>query len=290
LAEHAEAIRGLSRRAMGDIIEIGRHLAECRDILKEDPRWRVWLKDELRSSPQTAGRLIQIYTLSKDVPRLEHLDLPLSAVYLLAAPSTSPETRDEIIERAEAGEKITVAEVEQTIAEIKAEDENALQWKQHATTVTPPHFIHEAEARNGRYVLSPVENFTSGNFSGYVTEYRQTGEKNRHIGQSRSLAKAKALAQTDHDRSTCAPLAVEMQTIDLSEYVEERAQTIIIALTDLAAFSDEIAKSNEIVSAVVELLLHADPASKTLQLVRRGIALVYEIERSLDQHNSTKPN
>jgi hypothetical protein len=116
LAEHATEIRRLGKRVVADVIETGRRLAECRNILKEDSRWRGWLESELRLSPQTAGRSIQIY---EQRSKLEHLDLPISALYLLTAPSTPQEARDEIVERAEAGESVSVAEVKQTIETTK---------------------------------------------------------------------------------------------------------------------------------------------------------------------------
>jgi hypothetical protein len=114
LAEHADAIRELSKRIVTDVIEIGRRLTVCRDILKEDNSWRAWLSD-LRVSPQTAGRFIQVYELSGDVPKLERLDLPVSALYLLAAPSTPEVAKTEIIARAQAGEAVPVAEVKRVV-------------------------------------------------------------------------------------------------------------------------------------------------------------------------------
>ena len=41
LAEHADAIRTHGRRIVTDVVEIGRRLSECRDILKEDGNWRA---------------------------------------------------------------------------------------------------------------------------------------------------------------------------------------------------------------------------------------------------------
>jgi hypothetical protein len=112
LAEHAAEIRRLGKRVVEDVIEIGRRLIECRAILKEDASWRTWLESELRLSHQSAGRFIQVY---EQRSKLDHVDLPVSALYLLAAPSTPKEAADKIIERAKAGETIPVAEVKRTI-------------------------------------------------------------------------------------------------------------------------------------------------------------------------------
>jgi Protein of unknown function (DUF3102) len=116
LAEHATEIRRLGKRAADDIIEIGRRLAECRHILKEDGSWRVWLDQELRLSPQSAGRFIQVYEQRSN---LEHLELSVSTLYLLAAPSTPDEARNEIIERVETGEPVSVAEAKRVIEDAK---------------------------------------------------------------------------------------------------------------------------------------------------------------------------
>jgi hypothetical protein len=112
LAEHAAEIRRLGRQTVKSIIEIGRRLAECRLLLKEDGNWRSWLDCELKLSPQSAGRLIQVY---EQRSKLEHLDLPVSALYLLAAPSTPKEVVNEIVERAQTGEPVSVAEVKRVV-------------------------------------------------------------------------------------------------------------------------------------------------------------------------------
>jgi Protein of unknown function (DUF3102) len=121
LTEHATAIRQLGKRVIADVIEIGRRLAECRRILKEDSGWRAWLEDELKWSPQTAGRFIQVYELSQECSNVEHLDLPVSALYLLAAPSTPEEARNEVIERAQAGEPVSVAETKRIVETAKGQ-------------------------------------------------------------------------------------------------------------------------------------------------------------------------
>jgi ParB-like chromosome segregation protein Spo0J len=75
--------------------------------------------------------------------------------------------------------------------------------------------------------------------------------------------------------------------IDLPVVIEERANEIISALVDLAFDDGMIAESDEMVAAVVDLL-RANPDGRTLQLARRGIALVHFIEAALDPQ--AKPN
>lgn len=139
LAGHAAEIRRLGKRVLADYVEIGGRLAECRTILKEDGGWRAWLDSELKLSPQTAGRFIHIYEQRSN---LEHLNVPVSVVYMLAAPSTPPEARDEIVERTQAGEPVSVAEVRQTIEAAKG----CRQPARKKTTRKKPTRKHPTEA------------------------------------------------------------------------------------------------------------------------------------------------
>jgi hypothetical protein len=119
LAEHATAIRALGKRVVADVIEIGARLTECQRILKEENRWERWLTDEFGWARVTAWNFIKVYELGQRHSNFEHVDLPVSALYLLAAPSTPTEARDEILERAQAGEPVSVAEVKRVVEDTK---------------------------------------------------------------------------------------------------------------------------------------------------------------------------
>jgi hypothetical protein len=121
LTKHADEIRALGKRVVADVIEIGKRLFDCRELLKEDNKWRAWLKDELGWSHQTAGRFIQLHELSGRWSNLDHLEIPVSGLYLLAQPSVPETARAEILTRAEAGEAIPVAEVERIIKKDKGD-------------------------------------------------------------------------------------------------------------------------------------------------------------------------
>src|SRR5262245_56975472 len=121
LTEHADAIRKLGKQTLENVIEIGRRLTECRnhpDMKHGD--WLPWLEREFGWKEHTARNFMRVHELSKSRNFLD-LDIPLSALYMLAAPSTSAEVREEIIARAEAGKSITVAEVKSAIAKAKPE-------------------------------------------------------------------------------------------------------------------------------------------------------------------------
>jgi hypothetical protein len=120
LAEHADAIRSLGKRVIADVIEIGRRLTEAKKLAGRG-NWLLWLEREFGWTDKTAENFVNVYKLSQQakIENFSDLSLPVSGLYLLAAPSTPKEARDEIIDRAEAGEKVSVAEIKETIAEAK---------------------------------------------------------------------------------------------------------------------------------------------------------------------------
>lgn len=95
LAEHAAVIRALGKRVCGDIIEIGRRLTEAKRIAGHGG-WLPWLKQEFGWTEMTATRFINVYDMSKSNKLLD-LSLPVSGLYLLAAPSTD-EAREAVVE------------------------------------------------------------------------------------------------------------------------------------------------------------------------------------------------
>jgi Protein of unknown function (DUF3102) len=107
LNQHAKAIRTLGKRTLEGVIEIGRRLSECRTILKEEKQWLAWLLTEFNWVESTARNLMNVYDLSKSKDaNFANADLPISTLYLLAAPSTSDRTRKEISKRVARGEKV----------------------------------------------------------------------------------------------------------------------------------------------------------------------------------------
>jgi hypothetical protein len=103
LADHAAEIRALGKRVVGDVIEIGRRLTECKRIAGHG-NWLPWLEQEFGWSRQTADRFMNVYEMMQSkVSNLDTLDIPVSGLYLLAAPSTPEAARDEVSELAKSG-------------------------------------------------------------------------------------------------------------------------------------------------------------------------------------------
>jgi Protein of unknown function (DUF3102) len=110
LAENAKVIRTLGKRAIGDVIEIGRRLTESKKLCGHG-NWLPWLEREFGWEDRTALNFMQVHAMVGKSEKFADLSLPVSGLYLLAAPSTPEEVRDEVAIRAAAGEKITVADV-----------------------------------------------------------------------------------------------------------------------------------------------------------------------------------
>jgi hypothetical protein len=113
LTQHANAIRQLGKQTIENIIEIGRRLTEAK-ALAGHGRWLPWLEREFGWKDDTALNFMRCHDLAKN-RNFRDLSLPVSGLYLLAAPSTPDEAREVVIERAKAGGPVTVADIKQVI-------------------------------------------------------------------------------------------------------------------------------------------------------------------------------
>jgi Protein of unknown function (DUF3102) len=134
LAEHVAEIRRLYKRVTSDIIEIGRRLTDCQGIVGHG-HWHDWLKAEFGWSDSSALNFMRVYDMSKSA-NFTDLGIPFSALYLLAAPYTPEKTRTEIIERAKAGESVSVADVKDAIADAKGRKQPARKKAKLAVSAT----------------------------------------------------------------------------------------------------------------------------------------------------------
>ena len=117
LAVHAAAIHHLAGRVVADVIEVGQRLKHAKRLCGHG-NFGPWLKREFRWSEDTAERYMSIAELDK-IRTVRNLDLPFKCLYMLAAPSTPEEARETIIERAQAGEPVSIADVKQTIETVR---------------------------------------------------------------------------------------------------------------------------------------------------------------------------
>jgi Protein of unknown function (DUF3102) len=122
LAKHASEIRTLNRRTIGDIIETGKHLIAAKKLVGHGG-WLAWIDREFGWSDRTARRYIEFAEAVGKSANLADLNVPISGLFLLAAEDTPTEVIRAIAERCEAGERLSLAEVKQMIAEAEAIDD-----------------------------------------------------------------------------------------------------------------------------------------------------------------------
>jgi Protein of unknown function (DUF3102) len=118
LREHADNIRVLHKRTFEQVVEIGRLLTECKKIVGHG-YWLWWLESEFGWAERTARSFMSVFNRFKSADFAD-LDLSVSVLYRLAAPSTPDEACDEVIARTKAGETVPLAEVEKIITKSKA--------------------------------------------------------------------------------------------------------------------------------------------------------------------------
>jgi hypothetical protein len=124
LVQHFEAVQTLEKPFLRAMVEMGYHLTEAKAICKEKGEpWLPRLDRELGWNERQAQRYMEAYrdflqlSCKSDTMSDRLLDLPISvaSLRLLAAPSTPPEIVAEVIERTEAGEHYTLAQVQEKI-------------------------------------------------------------------------------------------------------------------------------------------------------------------------------
>jgi hypothetical protein len=155
LTEHANAIRQLGKRVAADVIEIGRRLADCRDHHLERGKWLPWLQTEFDWSERTALNFIRVYEQSKSA-NFADFDLPISSLYLLAAPSTPEKARKEIAKRAKGGKKIKHDDVRKVIKKHKAAKKSAAETPATLTWEKKSASVQEANHGKGKYKISTI--------------------------------------------------------------------------------------------------------------------------------------
>ncbi len=107
-AEHAERIRELAHRSSRDIIEMGLRLRAVKDTLGHG-QFTQWLQEQFEWSEETARRLMRV---AETFGQIGHIDrFGASALYALSAGNVPQRVRTEMVERAKAGENISVKTV-----------------------------------------------------------------------------------------------------------------------------------------------------------------------------------
>ena len=114
----AGEIKERLRRTAQDIWEVGQKLNEVRSQL-EHGHFEGWLSAEFGWSRRTAYNFINVYEAFSESTNFAQLDIATSALYKLAAPSTSPSVRKEFLDKAKKGAKITHQEISRVLKSAK---------------------------------------------------------------------------------------------------------------------------------------------------------------------------
>jgi Protein of unknown function (DUF3102) len=119
LDEHAEAIRASAKRTIVSLIDIGRRLSVVKRAVGRG-HWLSCIEREFRWSEDTAERLMTLHSLQQRIPEIAEVSIPISGLYLLAAPSTPVKTAKEVVAKVQGGDRVSVAEIRTTIAGAKS--------------------------------------------------------------------------------------------------------------------------------------------------------------------------
>ncbi|BAZ51968.1 hypothetical protein NIES4103_46270 [Nostoc sp. NIES-4103] len=115
--QHTNEIKGLMRRTAQDINEIGQKLIEVKQYLGHG-NFTNWLKLEFNWSVSTATKFMHVAEQLKSV-NFTNLNISASALYTIAAPSTSKEARTEVLKRAVMGENISYTQAKKIVSKYK---------------------------------------------------------------------------------------------------------------------------------------------------------------------------
>lgn len=120
----ASEIRRQVSASRQSIITVGTRLIEVKAILPHG-LWRAWLKAEFEWSERSAQRYMRVATVFGSKPDTVS-DLPPGVLQVLAAPSTPPDVREEVLrEVAQAGAAPTVDSVKRRAALARASGQTA---------------------------------------------------------------------------------------------------------------------------------------------------------------------
>lgn len=115
--QRTNEIKSLIRQTAQGIIDIGQKLIEVKQQLGHG-KFRNWLKAEFDWGIWTATKFVQVADRFKCV-NFTHLNITVSALYLLSSPSTPEEARAEALKCASLGENITCAKAKAIVSRHK---------------------------------------------------------------------------------------------------------------------------------------------------------------------------
>lgn len=114
----AQKIRAYSESLKGSIIAIGKRLIQVKGMLP-DGQFGGWIDAEFQLSQRMAQNLMNVARVYGDRPGEIISPLSDTVLYLLAAPSTPDEAREEVEQAAANGQKVTVEFAKEAVRKAK---------------------------------------------------------------------------------------------------------------------------------------------------------------------------
>ena len=127
----AERIKLRLKRTVEDIIEIGRELTAIKAELPHG-QFLPWIAAEFEMERQTASNFMSVYEKFGDGKFPIIGNFKPTILYALSAPSTPESVIDRAIEQAEAGDKVTVADVKQWKEAAQVASQRAEEFRQES--------------------------------------------------------------------------------------------------------------------------------------------------------------
>lgn len=118
LDEIAERIRTRNKRMRDEIVATGRDLIAAK-ALAGHGGWLPWLKREFGWQERAARNFMAVAEAVGKSAKFADLNVPVSGLYVLAAPRTPARALVAVVKRSEAGEKLSLAEVKAEVAKAK---------------------------------------------------------------------------------------------------------------------------------------------------------------------------
>ena len=229
--QRAGEIRERLRRTAQDIWEVGQKLSDVRSRLKHG-QFEAWLNVEFGWSRRTAYNFINVYEAFPERANFTQVDIAASALYLLAAPSTPQTIRNEFMQRACKGEKVTHSGLRKVLqaakqssppTEIAPETPEAVSTRPDIIA-----FIPKAEA-NGKLqpVVIPSSEPDPVSIPSHIPPRVQLGDWYL-LGKKHVLFCGDTASSHFHERAPQADLAVAITDDWGHDWLIERANTLLL--------------------------------------------------------------
>jgi hypothetical protein len=152
--QRTEEIKERLKRSAQDIWEIGQKLFEVRSQLAYG-NFDNWLKAEFGWSRRTAYNFIKVYEAFPERATVAQVSIAASALYQLSSPSTPEKVRNELIQRAKDGEKITCQDIRLALKSKKPALEVAGDHKTTSADNPRQHIV--SVISQGKSTINPIK-------------------------------------------------------------------------------------------------------------------------------------